>query len=88
MRYTAKQVGDEIKKVRKSMHVTQHDLALTAGTGMRFIIDLEKGKPTCEFGKVLAVLNTLGIDMILTPPAKARVNLDVVASEVAPQEFD
>ena len=55
---------------------------------MRFIIDLEKGKPTCEFGKVLAVLNTLGIDMILTPPAKARVNLDVVASEVAPQEFD
>ena len=42
--------------------------SLTAGTGLRFIIDLEKGKPTCEIGKALTVLQTLGIDMTLVPP--------------------
>jgi hypothetical protein len=51
------------------LRVTQKDLALTSGTGLRFIIDLEKGKETCEIGKVLTVLNTLGIQMTLIPPA-------------------
>jgi len=51
------------------MRVTQADLALTSGTGLRFIIDLEKGKPTCQLGKVLTVLQTLGIDISLVPPA-------------------
>ena len=68
MKYTAKQVGDLIKKTRKRMGVTQRELALTSGTGLRFIIDLEKGKPTCQLAKVLAVLNTLGIALALTPP--------------------
>ena len=43
-------------------------LAMTSGTGLRFIIELEKGKPTCQFGKVLTVINTLGISMTLTLP--------------------
>jgi predicted transcriptional regulator len=49
--------------------VTQKDLALTSGTGLRFVIDLEKGKETCQIGKVLTVLQTLGIRIALTPPA-------------------
>jgi hypothetical protein len=44
-------------------------LALTSGTGLRFVIDLEKGKETCQIGKVLTVLHTLGIGITLTPPA-------------------
>jgi predicted transcriptional regulator len=48
--------------------VTQKDLALTSGTGLRFVIDLEKGKETCQIGKVLTVLQTLGIQIALTPP--------------------
>jgi predicted transcriptional regulator len=47
---------------------TQKDLALTSGTGLRFVIDLEKGKETCQIGKVLTVLQTLGIQIALTPP--------------------
>ncbi len=35
---------------------------------MRFVIDLERGKATCEIGKALTILNTLGIRMTLTPP--------------------
>ena len=68
MRYTPERIGAVVREVRTTMHITQEVLAMTAGTGLRFIVDLEKGKPTCEFGKVLTVLNTLGIDMKLTPP--------------------
>jgi hypothetical protein len=41
---------------------------LTSGTGLRFVIDLEKGKETCQIGKVLTVLHTLGIGIALTQP--------------------
>ena len=68
MRYTAKHIGEAIQKTRKAMGVTQKDLALTSGTGLRFIIELEKGKPTCQLEKTLAVLNTLGIKIDLIPP--------------------
>lgn len=68
MRYTAAQIGKLIRDTRKKLGVTQKDLALTSGTGMRFIIDLEKGKETCEVGKALAVLNTLGIKITFTQP--------------------
>jgi HTH-type transcriptional regulator / antitoxin HipB len=68
LRYTPEQIGTLIRKTRKNLRVTQRDLALTAGTGIRFIIDLEKGKDTCEIGKALRVLNTLGIRITLTSP--------------------
>ncbi len=68
MRMTAKQIGEMVKATRKSLAVTQKSLALTSGTGLRFIIELEKGKPTCQLSKVLTVLNTLGITIKLTPP--------------------
>ena len=68
MRYTAAQIGKLIRDTRKKLGVTQKDLALTSGTGMRFIIDLEKGKETCEVGKALAVLNTLGTKITFTQP--------------------
>lgn len=57
-----------MRETRKAMGATQKDLALTAGTGLRFIIELEQGKSTCQLGKVLTVLNTLGIELILNPP--------------------
>jgi y4mF family transcriptional regulator len=69
MKYTTQAVGQIIRENRKRLGVTQKDLALTSGTGLRFVIDLEKGKETCQIGKVLTVLQTLGIQIALTPPA-------------------
>jgi y4mF family transcriptional regulator len=69
VRYTIQEIGQIIRESRKRLGVTQKDLALTSGTGLRFIIDLEKGKETCQIGKVLTVLQTLGIRIALTPPA-------------------
>lgn len=68
MQFTPEDIGKLIKKTRKDLGVTQETLALTSGTGLRFIIDLEKGKATCQFGKALIVLRTLGIKIALTPP--------------------
>lgn len=68
MKYTTYDIGKFIHDTRKKLGVTQKDLALTSGTGLRFVIDLEKGKPTCEIGKVLTVIQTLGIRITLTPP--------------------
>lgn len=68
MALTPKQIGKSVRDTRKKMGVTQKDLALTSGTGLRFVIDLEKGKTTCQIGKVLTVLQTLGIVLALKPP--------------------
>lgn len=69
MKYTVQEIGQIVRENRKRLGVTQKDLALTSGTGLRFVIDLEKGKETCQIGKVLTVLQTLGIRIALTPPA-------------------
>ncbi len=72
MSITTKQIGKTVRDTRKALGVTQADLALTSGTGLRFVIDLEKGKPTCQTGKVLTVLHTLGIQVQLTPPTMKK----------------
>ncbi len=61
-------IGCMIRHTRKQLGVTQSDLALAAGTGLRFIIDLEKGKTTCQIGKILQVLQVLKISCNLSHP--------------------
>lgn len=63
------QLGATIRTRRKQLKVTQKDLALTCGTGLRFIIDLEKGKPTCQIGKILQVLRALGLKLQISNPS-------------------
>ena len=47
------------------MGLTQPDLALAAGVGVRFIVDLEGGKPTVRLEQVLRVIDALGGSLIL-----------------------
>ncbi len=72
MLLTPEELGRIVKKERKAMGLTQADLALTSGTGMRFISDLENGKPTCQIGKTLTVLKTLGLRLALSSPHSPR----------------
>jgi HTH-type transcriptional regulator/antitoxin HipB len=71
MKTTVEQIGALIRATRTSLGVTQRDLALTSGTGLRFVVDLERGKETCEIGKALTILQTLGIKLTLIPPSGA-----------------
>lgn len=60
----AKELGERVKRHRKSLGLNQSDLALAAGTGRRFISDLENGKDSCELGKTLSVLAALGMELV------------------------
>lgn len=64
---TTEQLGTAIRMRRKQLKITQKELAMTCGTGLRFIGDLEKGKPTCQIGKTLQVLQALGLAIETTP---------------------
>jgi len=66
MPLTPEKLGRIVKNERKTMGLTQADLALTSGTGMRFISDLENGKTTCQIGKTLTVLQMLGLRLTLS----------------------
>ncbi len=59
----SKNIGTAVRTRRKQLKVTQTELAMTCGTGLRFIVDLEKGKPTCHIGKTLQVLQALGLSI-------------------------
>jgi y4mF family transcriptional regulator len=67
MSLTPQELGRIVRIERKAMGLTQADLALTSGTGLRFISELENGKPTCQIGKTLTVLKTLGLRLTLSP---------------------
>ena len=56
-------LAELIKDKRKDQGLSQEDLAGIANTGARFIVDLEKAKPTCQVEKVFDVLNALGIKL-------------------------
>ena len=67
----AKDFGKIIKSARSEQGLTQPQLAAACGTGVRFIVDLEKGKPTCELEKALWVALNLGIKIETITPSSA-----------------
>ncbi|MFN7265545.1 MAG: helix-turn-helix transcriptional regulator [Phenylobacterium sp.] len=69
---TPADIGDIIRKTRKAASLRQDELAGAAGVGLRFIVDLEAGKPTAQIGKTIQVLNALGCSFEITPPPKPK----------------
>lgn len=58
---SAADVGRLVRETRKRQGLTQTDLAVASGTGVRFVVDVEKGKETVQLGKALRVLKMLGL---------------------------
>lgn len=52
-----------IKEKRKQANLTQAELAVKAGVGLRFIRDLEQGKATLKMDKVNQVLKLFGHEL-------------------------
>lgn len=50
----------------------QTDLAGLSGTGNRFVVDLERGKPTLQLQKVLDMLDLLGLEVQVRPKRVGR----------------
>jgi y4mF family transcriptional regulator len=57
---TTVQLGAALRAARKQLGLTQPQLALAAGVGVRFIVDLEAGKATLRLEHVLRVIDALG----------------------------
>jgi y4mF family transcriptional regulator len=70
---TPAEIGATVRSVRKAQKLRQDQLAGVANVGLRFIVDLEAGKPTAQIGKVLTVLAALGVTMEMKVP-EAREN--------------
>jgi y4mF family transcriptional regulator len=62
-----------VKEQRKMYHLTQVDLSEKSGVGLRFVRDLEQGKPTLRMDKVNKVLDMFGAE--LGPVKKERSDL-------------
>lgn len=56
-------LSEFVRNRRKSLGMTQPELAVKAGTGLRFIRDLEQGKKTLRMDKVNQVLALFGYEL-------------------------
>ncbi|HEY5411367.1 MAG TPA: helix-turn-helix transcriptional regulator [Caulobacteraceae bacterium] len=59
----ASDLGRLIRRHREQRGLTQLQLSKSAGTGRRFVSELEGGKPTLELGRVLAVCRAVGVSL-------------------------
>jgi y4mF family transcriptional regulator len=72
-----------IRAVRKSTRMRQDDLAAVVGVSQQFAVDVERGKPTVQFGRVLRLLEELGISLNVDIPDEASRKLEELRSKPA-----
>ena len=68
---TPGEIGRVVRETRRAQGLRQDQLAGAAGVGVRFLVELEAGKPTAQIGKSLAVLAALGCTLRIEPPPRA-----------------
>ena len=69
---TTADLGGVVRRARRRRELSQAGLAELAGTGRRFVSELEAGKPTIEFERLLAVCRVLGIHLSATLDSDGR----------------
>lgn len=62
-------LGAAIRACRKSSGLTQAEAAALCGVGIRFLSEIENGKPTAHIGKVIKVITGLGLALRVAPRA-------------------
>ena len=62
---STRDLGQFVRAFRAAQKMTQGDILGLANTGNRFIVELENGKPTVQFQKVLDVLDALGLEIVI-----------------------
>lgn len=64
----AKDLGAAIRKARKAQGLKQKDVAGLCNTGVRFIVELEAGKPNCRLELALKVAQAVGLKLAVEDP--------------------
>lgn len=57
------EIGQLIKQERKKAGLTQQEFALRSGLGLRFVRELERGKPTLRLDKVATALSMFSLHL-------------------------
>ena len=65
---SAAALGQAARAQRLRLGMTQAELALVAGVGVRFIGELEAGKPTLQLERAVQVVRALGFELQLALP--------------------
>lgn len=66
---------------RKALKLTQPELASKAGVGLRFLRELEAGKPTLRMDKVNDVLRLFGCELGVVPMDRSSANPNVPGAD-------
>jgi HTH-type transcriptional regulator/antitoxin HipB len=67
---SALDIGKVVGNARARMKLTQSQLARAVGASQNWVSEVEAGKPTAQIGKVLRVLNYLGVQLQIAGPAR------------------
>ena len=65
-------IGSFLREQRKQAGLTQEEFAFRSGLGLRFVRDLEQGKPTVRLDKVNKALEMFGHIAIPGPDAGSK----------------
>lgn len=63
-------IGKIVRDARKAAGLRQDQLAASAGVGLRFLVELERGKTTVQLDKILLVFQALGLQMAVLPASE------------------
>ncbi len=66
------ELGQVIRAERKTLCLTQGDLAAASGVSLRFLSELERGRETAGIGRVLHVLKMLGLTVTIAGPGSGN----------------
>jgi len=66
------ELGMAIRRERKRLKVTQKELAMAAGTGLRYLSELERGKPTTRIEGVFKILQALGLKLAVSTTDESK----------------
>jgi HTH-type transcriptional regulator/antitoxin HipB len=65
---TPQHLGTALRDARRARGLRLEDVALGAGVGVRFLSELERGKPTARLSETLRVATALGVTVMLEDP--------------------
>ena len=65
--YDMNTLSPTVKLLRKQFNMTQEELSLKSGVGLRFVRDLEQGKSTLRLDKVNQLLDFFNYEMVPQP---------------------
>lgn len=66
------ELGQLIRQRRKAARLTLKEAAGLAGVGVRFLSELERGKPTLQIGLAIEVLQLFGLELHVYPRGELR----------------